>query len=123
MKTHDDLIKAFQEMTLLDLSAFVKRFEEEFGVTAQAPQAVVQQTVVEQPQEEEQDEFDVILESAGAKKIQVIKEVRTITKLGLADAKALVDSLPNSVLEKVDKETALKAKEALEASGATVTMK
>src|SRR5215475_5796398 len=122
METHDDLLEAFRNMTLLDLSAFVKRFEDEFGVTAAAPQVIQQQGPAqpEQPPEEEQDEFDVILTSAGAKKIQVIKEVRALTKLGLGEAKALVDNLPNSVFEKTDKATAEKAKAALEAAGAEV---
>jgi large subunit ribosomal protein L7/L12 len=123
----DELLGAFKEMTLLELSDFVKQFEETFDVTAAAPAAVVQAApggpAAPVEAEEEQDEFDVILEAAGEKKIQVIKEVRTLTSLGLKEAKDLVDGAPKPVLEKVNKESADKAKEALESAGATVTLK
>ncbi len=122
----DELLESFKEMTLLELSAFVKQFEETFDVTAAAPVAVAAGPAgggpaVEAP--EEQDEFDVILEAAGEKKIQVIKEVRTLTSLGLKEAKDLVDGAPKPVLEKVNKEAAEKAKDALQAAGATVSVK
>jgi large subunit ribosomal protein L7/L12 len=122
-----DLLDAFKEMTLLELSDFVKQFEETFDVTAAAPVAVAAAPAAgggggdEAPAE--QDEFDVILEAAGDKKIQVIKEVRTLTSLGLKEAKDLVDGAPKPLLEKVNKETADKAKAALEGAGATVTVK
>ena len=123
----DELLDAFKEMTLLELSAFVKQFEETFDVTAAAPVAVAAAGggAAGAPAEvaEEQDEFDVILEAAGEKKIQVIKEVRTLTSLGLKEAKDLVDGAPKPVLEKVDKAAADKARESLEAAGATVTVK
>ncbi len=122
----DDLLEQFKEMTLIELSEFVKQFEETFGVTAAAPVAVAAAGGgAAAPVEEEaaQDEFDVILEAAGDKKIQVIKEVRTITNLGLKEAKDLVDGAPKPVLEKATKDAAAKAKEALEAAGATVTVK
>jgi large subunit ribosomal protein L7/L12 len=122
-----DLLDAFKEMTLLELSDFVKQFEETFDVTAAAPVAVAAPGGAGPgaPAEEaaEQDEFDVILEAAGDKKIQVIKEVRTLTSLGLKEAKDLVDGAPKPLLEKVNKETAEKAKEALEGAGATVSVK
>ena len=125
----DELLDAFKEMTLLELSEFVKQFEDTFGVTAAAPVAVAAA-----PQgggegggaadaAAEQDEFDVILESAGDKKINVIKEVRALTSLGLKEAKELVEAAPKPVLEKVNKEAADKAKAALEGAGATVTVK
>ena len=122
----DDLLDAFKEMTLIELSEFVKQFEETFDVKAAAPVAVAAAAggggaAVEEP--EEQDEFDVILEAAGDKKIQVIKEVRSLTSLGLKEAKDLVDGAPKTVLEKVNKESADKAKAALEGAGATVTVK
>ena len=112
-------------MTLLELSAFVKQFEETFDVTAAAPVAAAGPAGPAAAAEvvEEQDEFDVVLEAAGDKKIQVIKEVRTLTSLGLKEAKDLVDGAPKPVLEKVDKAAADKAKAALEAAGATVTVK
>ncbi len=123
----DELLEAFKEMTLIELSEFVKQFEETFGVTAAAPVAVAaapadggsggSEAVAEQ------DEFDVILEAAGDKKIQVIKEVRSITSLGLKEAKDLVDGAPKPVLEKATKEAAEKAKASLEGAGATVTLK
>jgi large subunit ribosomal protein L7/L12 len=122
----DELLEAFKEMTLIELSEFVKQFEETFGVTAAAPVAAAAPAGGGGGGEEapaEQDEFDVILESAGDKKIQVIKEVRTLTSLGLKEAKDLVDGAPKAVLEKVAKDVAEKGKAALEAAGATVTMK
>jgi large subunit ribosomal protein L7/L12 len=124
----DELLDAFKEMTLLELSEFVKQFEDTFGVTAAAPVAVAAGPVAggaggEAAAEEEKDEFDVILDAAGDKKIQVIKEVRTLTSLGLKEAKDLVEGAPKPVLEKVNKEAAEKAKEALEAVGAKVTLK
>ena len=122
----DELLDAFKEMTLLELSEFVKQFEETFDVTAAAPVAVAAAGPAGgAPAEEaaEQDEFDVILEAAGDKKIQVIKEVRGLTSLGLKEAKDLVDGAPKPVLEKVDKDAAEKAKAALEGAGATVTVK
>ena len=122
----DALLDAFKEMTLIELSEFVKQFEETFGVTAAAPVAVAAAGGAAGGGEEaaaEQDEFDVILEAAGDKKIQVIKEVRTLTSLGLKEAKDLVDGAPKAVLEKVAKDVAAKAKEALEAAGASVTVK
>jgi large subunit ribosomal protein L7/L12 len=122
-----DLLDSFKEMTLLELSDFVKQFEETFDVKAAAPVAAVAAAPVAagggDSAPEEQDEFDVILEAAGEKKIQVIKEVRTLTSLGLKEAKDLVDGAPKPLLEKVNKEAADKAKEALEAAGATVTVK
>ena len=121
----DELLDAFKEMTLLELSEFVKQFEETFEVTAAAPVAVAgpagPAAAAEAP--EEQDEFDVVLESAGDKKIQVIKEVRALTSLGLKEAKDLVDSAPKPVMEKVSKEDAEKAKAQLEGAGATVELK
>ena len=123
----DELLDAFKEMTLIELSEFVKQFEETFEVTAAAPVAVAAApgagggAVAEEA--EAQDEFDVILDAAGDKKIQVIKEVRTLTNLGLKEAKDLVEAAPKPVLEKVKKEDADKAKEALEAAGAKVTVK
>ncbi|MEI2733150.1 MAG: 50S ribosomal protein L7/L12 [Dermatophilaceae bacterium] len=124
----DELLEAFKEMTLIELSEFVKQFEETFGVTAAAPVAVAAAGgagggAAEAPAEEEKDEFDVVLEAAGEKKIQVIKEVRALTSLGLKEAKDLVDAAPKPVLEKVDKAAAEKAKEQLESAGATVTLK
>src|ERR1700735_2828672 len=122
-----DLLDAFKEMTLLELSEFVKAFEETFDVKAAAPVAVAAAggggAAAPAEEAEEQDEFDVILEGAGDKKIQVIKEVRTLTSLGLKEAKDLVDGAPKTVLEKVNKEAAEKAKAALEGAGATVTVK
>jgi large subunit ribosomal protein L7/L12 len=120
-----ELLDAFKEMTLIELSDFVKQFEETFDVTAAAPVAVAAAggPVDAAPAEAEKDEFDVVLEAAGEKKIQVIKEVRALTSLGLKEAKDLVDSAPKAVLEKVNKEAADKAKEQLEGAGATVTLK
>ena len=127
----EELLDSFKEMSLLELSEFVKQFEETFGVTAAAPVAVAAPGAAaagvgagaEAPAEEEKDEFDVILEAAGDKKIQVIKEVRSLTSLGLKEAKDLVESTPKPVLEKVNKEAADKAKAALEGAGASVTVK
>jgi large subunit ribosomal protein L7/L12 len=125
----DDLLGAFKEMTLLELSEFVKQFEETFGVSAAAPVAVAAGPVAgagaAAPAEEaeEQTEFDVVLNAAGDKKIQVIKEVRALTSLGLKEAKDLVDSAPKPVLERVPKEQADKAKAQLEAAGASVELK
>ena len=123
----DELLDAFKEMTLIELSEFVKQFEETFGVTAAAPVAVAAAAPAgggaAAEAAAEQDEFDVILEAAGDKKIQVIKEVRALTSLGLKEAKDLVDGAPKPVLEKVAKEAAEKAKAALEGAGATVTVK
>ena len=123
----DDMLDAFKEMTLLELSDFVKKFEETFDVKAAAPVAVAAAApgagAAAEAEVEEKDEFDVVLEAAGDKKIQVIKEVRTLTSLGLKEAKDLVDGAPKPLLEHVNKETADKAKAALEGAGATVTVK
>ena len=124
----NELLDAFKEMTLIELSEFVKQFEDTFGVTAAAPVAVAAAGAPaagggDAAAAEEQDEFDVVLESAGDKKIQVIKEVRSLTSLGLKEAKDLVEGAPKPVLEKVNKEAADKAKEALEAAGASVSVK
>ena len=122
----EELLGQFKELTLLELSEFVKAFEEEFGVTAAAPVAVAAAAGAPAAAAEEaveQDEFDVVLESAGDKKIQVIKEVRGLTSLGLKEAKDLVESAPKAILEKVDKAAAEKAKEALEGAGASVELK
>jgi large subunit ribosomal protein L7/L12 len=124
----DELLESFKEMTLIELSEFVKQFEDTFGVTAAAPVAVAAAPAAgggagAAEEEAAQDEFDVILEGAGDKKIQVIKEVRSLTSLGLKEAKDLVDGAPKPVLEKVNKEAAEKAKAALEGAGATVTVK
>jgi large subunit ribosomal protein L7/L12 len=124
--TTDELLDAFKEMTLIELSEFVKQFEDTFGVTAAAPVAVAAAggaAATPAEAEAEQDEFDVILESAGDKKINVIKEVRALTSLGLKEAKDLVEAAPKPVLEHVAKDAAEKAKEALEGAGATVTLK
>ncbi len=123
--TNDELLDAFKEMTLIELSEFVKLFEDTFGVTAAAPVAVAAApAAVEAAEaEEESSEVDVILESIGEKKIQVIKEVRALTSLGLKEAKDLVESAPKAVLENVARDAAAKAKEQLEAVGATVSFK
>lgn len=125
--SNEELLAQFEEMTLLELSEFVKLFEDKFDVTAAAPAAVA---VAGAPaagegaaEEEEQTEFDVVLESAGDKKIAVIKAVRALTSLGLKEAKDLVDGAPNTVLEGVKKEEAEKAKEDIEAAGGSVTLK
>ena len=125
----DELLDAFKEMTLIELSEFVKQFEDTFGVTAAAPVAVAAAPAAGgaaaggADEAAEQDEFDVVLESAGDKKINVIKEVRALTSLGLKEAKDLVEAAPKPVLEKVTKEAAEKAKESLEGAGASVTLK
>ena len=124
----DELLDAFKEMTLIELSEFVKQFEDTFGVTAAAPVAAAAAPAAagggEAAEEEEvSNEVDVILESPGDKKIQVIKEVRALTSLGLKEAKDLVEAAPKAVLEKVNREAAAKAKEALEAAGAAVSIK
>jgi large subunit ribosomal protein L7/L12 len=125
--SNDALLDAFKDMTLLELSEFVKQFEDTFDVKAAAPVAVAGPAPAggggAAEEVEEKDEFDVVLEAAGDKKIQVIKEVRTLTSLGLKEAKDLVDGAPKPVLERVNKEAADKAKAALEGAGATVTVK
>ncbi|MFC5503040.1 50S ribosomal protein L7/L12 [Lysinimonas soli] len=122
----DELLEAFKELSLIELSDFVKKFEETFEVTAAAPVAVAAAgagAAAPVEEVEEKDSFDVVIESAGEKKIQVIKEVRTLTSLGLGEAKALVDGAPSTVLEGANKEAAEKAKAVLEEAGATVTLK
>ena len=122
----EELLEAFSELSLIELSEFVKAFEEKFEVTAAAPVAAAAAPAAAgagEAAEEEKDEFDVVLEAAGDKKIGVIKEVRALTSLGLKEAKELVDGAPKAVLEGVNKETAEKAKEQLEGAGATVTLK
>ncbi len=124
----EELLDAFKEMTLIELSEFVKQFEDTFEVTAAAPVAVAAAAAPaagagDEAEDAGSDEVDVILEAAGEKKIQVIKEVRSLTSLGLKEAKELVEGAPKPVLEKVAKDAAAKAKEALEAAGATVTVK
>ena len=127
--TTDQLLEAFKELSLIELSEFVKKFEETFEVTAAAPVAAVAAAPAAggsgagAAEEEEKDTFDVVLDAAGEKKIQVIKEVRALTSLGLGEAKALVDGAPSTVLEGANKETAEKAKAQLEEAGATVTLK
>jgi large subunit ribosomal protein L7/L12 len=125
--TTDELLDAFKEMTLLELSEFVKQFEDTFGVTAAAPVAAAAPAAAGAgagaEEVVEQDEFDVVLEAAGDKKINVIKEVRALTSLGLKEAKDLVEAAPKAVLEGVAKDAADKAKEALEGAGASVTLK
>ena len=124
--TTEKLLETFEEMSVLELSEFLKAFEEKFDVTAAAPVAVAAAPAggdAGGAAEEEQDEFDVVLTGAGDKKIQVIKEVRSLTSLGLKEAKALVDEAPSPIIEGADKETAEKAKEALEAAGASVELK
>ncbi len=126
--TTDQLLDAFKELTLIELSDFVKKFEETFEVTAAAPVAAAAAPAAGgagagAEEVEEKDTFDVVLEAAGEKKIQVIKEVRSLTSLGLGEAKALVDGAPSTVLEGVNKENAEKAKAQLEEAGATVTLK
>ena len=124
----DELLDAFKEMTLIELSEFVKQFEDTFGVTAAAPVAVAAAPAAGgaaggDAAAEEKTDFEVVLEAAGDKKINVIKEVRALTSLGLKEAKDLVEAAPKTILENANKETAAKAKEALEAAGATVTVK
>jgi len=123
--TTDDLLEQFKEMTLLELSEFIKQFEETFDVTAAAaaPMMMAPAGGGGEAEAEEQDEFDVILTGTGDKKIQVIKEVRSLTSLGLKESKDLVDGAPQPVLEKVTKEAADSAKEALEGAGASVEIK
>lgn len=123
--TTEKLLGTFEEMTVLELSEFLKAFEEKFDVTAAAPVAVAAAADGGDAAEvvEEQDEFDVVLTAAGQKKIQVIKEVRSLTSLGLKEAKDLVDAAPSNILEGVDRDAADKAKESLEAAGATVELK
>ncbi len=127
MATKEEILDGIAGMTVLELSELLKEFEEKFGVTAAAPMAVAAAAPAgggeAAPAEEEQDEFDVILLGAGEKKIQVIKEVRSLTSLGLKEAKDLVDSAPKAVLEKVSKEDAEKAKSQLEEAGASVELK
>ncbi|HLI44704.1 MAG TPA: 50S ribosomal protein L7/L12 [Acidimicrobiales bacterium] len=129
MATKEEILDGIASMTVLELSELLKEFEERFGVTAAAPVAVAAAPAAgagagaEAPAEEEQDEFDVVLTAAGDKKIQVIKEVRALTNLGLKEAKDLVDGAPKPVLEKVSKEDAEKAKAQLEGAGATVELK
>ena len=128
MATKEEILDAIANMTVLELSELLKDFEEKFGVTAAAPVAVAAAGPAaggggDAAAEEEQDEFDVVLTAAGDKKIQVIKEVRALTNLGLKEAKDLVDGAPSTVLEKASKEDAEKAKATLEGAGATVTLK
>ena len=127
MATKEEILDAIANMSVLELSELLKEFEDRFGVTAAAPVAAVAAAPTgggaEAATEEEQDEFDVVLTGAGDKKIQVIKEVRTLTSLGLKEAKDLVDNAPKPVLEKASKEDAERAKEALEGAGATVELK
>jgi len=119
----EDLLTQFKEMSLVELSEFVKSFETEFDVTAAAPVAAAAAGGAAPAAAEAQDEFTLVLENAGAQKIAVIKEVRTFTGLGLKEAKDLVDGAPSNILEKANKETVDKAKAAFEAAGATVTVK
>ena len=121
--TTDELLDAFKELTLIELSDFVKKFEETFEVTAAAPVAAAAAAAAPVEEVEEKTSFDVVLEAAGEKKIQVIKEVRALTSLGLGEAKAVVDGAPANVLEGVNKETAEKAKAQLEEAGASVELK
>ena len=124
--SNEELLDAFKEMTLIELSEFVKLFEDTFGVTAAAPVAMAAAPAAgaaEAEEVEEQTEFDVVLESVGDKKIQVIKEVRALTSLGLKEAKDLVEAAPKTVLERANKEAAEKAKEQLESAGASVSLK
>ena len=125
MATQEDILESIANLSVLELSELLKAFEDKFGVTAAAPAAVAVAGPAggAAPVEDEQDEFDVILTAAGEKKINVIKEVRTLTNLGLKEAKELVDGAPSPILEKASKEDAAKAKEALEAAGATVELK
>jgi len=126
MATKAEILDSIANMTVLELSELLKEFEEMFGVTAAAPAAAAASSggpAAAEPEVEEQDEFDVIITGAGDKKIQVIKEVRSLTSLGLKEAKDLVDSAPKAVLEKVSKEEAAKAKAQLEAAGASVEVK
>ena len=119
----DELITTFKGMTLAELADFIGQFESTFGVQAAAPVPPAPMPATEEPAEPEQDEFDVVIESAGDKKVQVIKEVRTLTSLGLREAKDLVDAAPKLLLEKTSKDAASKAQARLEAAGATVTLR
>ena len=126
MATKEEILESISSMTVLELSELLKEFEERFGVTAAAPVAVAAGPAggaTDAPAEEEKDEFDVVLEAAGGQKIAVIKEVRSLTSLGLKEAKDLVESAPKAVLEKANKEDAEKARAALEGAGATVELK
>jgi large subunit ribosomal protein L7/L12 len=127
MATKEEILESISSMTVLELSELLKEFEEKFGVTAAAPVAAVAAPGAgggaEAPAEEEKDEFDVVLTEAGGQKIAVIKEVRSLTSLGLKEAKDLVEAAPKAVLEKVNKEEAEKARAALEGAGATVSLK
>ncbi len=123
MATKEEILESISSMTVLELSELLSEFEEKFGVTAAAPAAVAAAPAAEAAAVEEQTAFDVVLMGAGEKKIQVIKEVRGLTSLGLKEAKELVDNAPKAVLEGASKEDAEKAKEALEAAGATVEVK
>jgi len=127
MATKEEILDSISSMTVLELSELLKEFEERFGVTAAAPVAVAAPGAggggAEAPAEEEKDEFDVVLTAAGGQKIAVIKEVRSLTSLGLKEAKDLVESAPKAVLEKANKEDAEKAKAALEGAGATVELR
>jgi large subunit ribosomal protein L7/L12 len=127
MATKEEILDSISNMTVLELSELLKDFEERFGVTAAAPMAVAAPAAgggaAEAEAEEEKDEFDVVLTEAGGQKIAVIKEVRSLTSLGLKEAKDLVESAPKAVLEKVNKDEAEKAKAALEGAGATVELK
>jgi large subunit ribosomal protein L7/L12 len=124
MATQEEILDSISGMTVLELSELLKEFEDRFGVTAAAPVAVAAGGAgpVDAPAEEEKDEFDVVLEAAGGQKIAVIKEVRSLTSLGLKEAKDLVEAAPKAVLEKVNKDEAEKAKASLEAAGATVNL-
>jgi large subunit ribosomal protein L7/L12 len=127
MATKEEILDGIAGMTVLELAELLKEFEERFGVTAAAPVAIAAPAgaggAAPEPEQEEQDEFDVVLLAAGEKKIQVIKEVRSLTSLGLKEAKDLVDAAPKPVLEKVSKEDAEKAKAQLESAGASVELK
>ena len=125
MATQEDILESIANLSVLELSELLKAFEEKFGVTAAAPVAVAAAGggAAAAEEVEEQDEFDVVLVAAGEKKINVIKEVRALTNLGLKEAKDLVDNAPKPILEKASKDDANKAKDALEAAGATVELK
>jgi large subunit ribosomal protein L7/L12 len=126
MATKEEILDSISNMTVLELSELLKEFEERFGVTAAAPVAVAAGAAAgpaDAPVEDEKDEFDVVLEAAGGQKIAVIKEVRSLTSLGLKEAKDLVEAAPKAVLEKVNKDEAEKARAALEGVGATVALK
>jgi len=122
MATKEEILEAIGSMTVLELSELLSEFEEKFGVTAAAPMAMAAAPVAAAEEEEEKDSFDVVLTSAGEKKIQVIKEVRGLTSLGLKEAKELVDSAPKAIIEGASKADAEKAKEAIEAAGGSVEL-